>query len=85
ESVKPIKQAFAEARAAIVLFKSDASDSDKLDAVAVVKARGDQEALALLTGLGDQPPPVAKAAAGAVSSIQSNLAMWSMVQNAWYG
>ncbi|TWB94743.1 amino acid/amide ABC transporter membrane protein 1 (HAAT family) [Bradyrhizobium macuxiense] len=85
ESVKSIKQAFAEARAAIVLFKSDASDSDKLDAVAVVKARGDQEALALLTGLGDQPPLVAKAAASAVSSIQSNLAMWSMVQNAWYG
>nr|WP_225645090.1 urea ABC transporter permease subunit UrtB [Bradyrhizobium australafricanum] len=86
ESVKSVKQAFAEARAAIILFKSDASDSDKLDAVAVVKARGDQEALALLTGLGaDQPPLVASAAASAVSSIQSNLAMWSMVQNAWYG
>ena len=84
ESNKSIKQAFAEARAAIILFKSDASDSDKLDAVSVVKARGDQEALALLTGLGgDQPPLVAKAAASAVSSIQSNLAMWSMVQNAW--
>ncbi len=85
ESVKSIKQAFAEARAAIILFKSDASDSDKLDAVAVIKSRGDQEALALLTGLGDQPPLVAKAAASAVSTIQSNLAMWSMVQNAWYG
>ncbi|WP_439711187.1 MULTISPECIES: urea ABC transporter permease subunit UrtB [Bradyrhizobium] len=86
ESVKSVKQAFAEARAAIILFKSDASDSDKLDAVAVVKARGDQEALALLTALGtDQPPLVANAAASAVSSIQSNLAMWSMVQNAWYG
>ncbi|QPF88375.1 urea ABC transporter permease subunit UrtB [Bradyrhizobium genosp. L] len=86
ETVKSIKQAFAEARAAIILFKSDASDSDKLDAISVVKARGDQEALALLTGLdAGQPPLVAKAAAGAVSSIQSNLAMWSMVQNAWYG
>ena len=39
-----------------------------------------------LTGLGtDQPPLVAQAAAGAIASIQSNLAMWSMVQNAWYG
>ncbi|QOZ30245.1 urea ABC transporter permease subunit UrtB [Bradyrhizobium sp. CCBAU 51753] len=86
ESVKSIKQAFAEARAAIILFKSDASESDKLDAISVVKARGDQEALALLTSVGgDAPPLVAKAATGAISAIQSNLAMWSMVQNAWYG
>ena len=42
--------------------------------------------MALLTSLGtDQPPLVAKAVAGAIASIQSNLAMWSMVQNAWYG
>jgi len=86
ETNKQIKQALAEARAAIILFKSDATDSDKLDAIAVIKARGDQEALALLTDIGtSQPPLVAKAAASAISSIQSNLAMWSMVQNAWYG
>jgi urea transport system permease protein len=54
--------------------------------VAIIKARGDQEAMALLTSLGtDQPPLVAQAAASAISSIQSNLALWSMVQNAWYG
>jgi urea transport system permease protein len=86
ETNKSARQAFAEARAAILLFKSDASDEDKLEAVATIKARGDQEAMALLTSLGtDQPPLVAKAVAGAISSIQSNLAMWSMVQNAWYG
>src|SRR6185503_7464222 len=80
------KQALSEARAAILLFKSDASDKDRLEAVATIKARGDQEAMALLTSLGtDQPPLVAKAAASAISSIQSNLALWSMVQNAWYG
>ena len=33
----------------------------------------------------DVPPNVARAAASAIASIQSNLAMWSMVQNAWYG
>jgi urea transport system permease protein len=39
-----------------------------------------------LTGLpSDQPPSVARAATSAIASIQSNLAMWSMVQNAWYG
>ncbi|KJC60571.1 urea ABC transporter permease [Bradyrhizobium sp. LTSPM299] len=86
ETNKSTKQALAEGRAAIILFKSDASDSDKLDAVAVIKARGDQEALALLTSLdAGQPPLVAKAAASAISSIQSNLALWSTVQNAWYG
>ncbi|WP_426443068.1 urea ABC transporter permease subunit UrtB [Bradyrhizobium genosp. P] len=86
ETDKSIKQALAEGRAAIILFKSDATDSEKLDAISVVKARGDQEALALLTGLdAGQPPLVAKAAASAVAAIQSRLAMWSMVQNAWYG
>jgi len=86
ETNRAAKQALSEARAAILLFKSDASDNDKLEAVATIKARGDQEAMALLTSLDtDQPPLVAKAAASAVSSIQSNLALWSMVQNAWYG
>ena len=83
---KTAKQALTEARAAIILFKSDASEVDKLDAVATVKARGDQDAMGMLTSLGsDQPPLVAKAAAAAISSIQGNLALWSMVQNAWYG
>ena len=86
ETNRSAKQALTEARAAIILFKSDASEVDKLDAVATVKARGDQDAMAMLTSLGsDQPPLVAKAAAAAISSIQGNLALWSMVQNAWYG
>ena len=33
----------------------------------------------------DQPPAIASAAASAIASIQGNLALWSMVQNAWYG
>jgi len=86
ETNKTAKIALAEARAAILLFKSDASEADKLDAVAVIKARGDQEAMALLTSLpSDQPALVAKAITAAISSIQGNLAMWSTVQNAWYG
>jgi urea transport system permease protein len=80
------KLAFTEARAAILLFKEDATDAEKLEAIATIKARGDQEALALLTGLaGDQPPAIARAAANATAAIQSNLAIWSAVQNAWYG
>ncbi len=80
------KAAFNEARAAILLFKSDATDAEKLEAIATIKARGDQEALALLTGLaGDQPPAIAHAAASATSAIQSTIALWSILQNAWYG
>jgi urea transport system permease protein len=86
ETNKAAKLAFTEARAAILLFKPDATEVEKLESIAVIKARGDQEALALLTGLsGDQPLTVARAAAGATSAIQGNLALWSTVQNAWYG
>ena len=86
ETNKTAKAAFQDARAAILLFKSDASEVDKLEAVATIKARGDQEALALLSDIGtDQPPAVAKAATAAIAAIQSSLAMWSTVQNAWYG
>ncbi|MBW8856914.1 MAG: transporter substrate-binding protein, partial [Bradyrhizobium sp.] len=85
ETSKSVKAALGDARAAILLFKSDASEIEKLEAVATLKARGDQEAMALLTGMGDQPASVTKAAASAIGSIQSSLAVWSTVQNAWYG
>ena len=87
ETNKAAKAAFTEARAAILLYKPDATEVEKLEAVAVIKARGDQEAMALLTGLGSDAAArwSRSAAASAIASIQSNLAMWSMVQNAWYG
>src|SRR3569833_3777086 len=87
ETNRSVKQTLSEARAAILLFKSDAGEADKLGAVATIKARGAQDALALLTEIsgGDQPASVSKAAAGAIASIQSSLAVWSGVQNAGYG
>lgn len=86
ETNRSVKAALGDARAAILLFKSDATEVQKLEAVATIRARGDQEALALLSDIGtDQPASVTKAAASAISSIQSSLAVWSMVQNAWYG
>ncbi|MGH6714799.1 MAG: ABC transporter permease subunit, partial [Bradyrhizobium sp.] len=78
--------ALAQARAAILLFKSDATEEQKLKAIAVVKARGDEEALAVLNDIGaKQPPSVTEAAARAIASIKDALAIWSTVQNAWYG
>ena len=80
------KRAFAEAKAAIMLSKADVSEVDKLDAISVIRARGDQEALAMLTSLPpDQPPAVARAAGVAIGSINNTLAIWAVAQNAWYG
>ena len=79
------KIALEEARAAIILT-TDHDDADKLDAISVIQQRGDQDALALLASLpADTSEPVAKAAASAISVIQSRLAIWDAVQNAWYG
>jgi len=81
-----IKRALTEARAAAVLYKPDSSEAEKLDAIAVIKARGDQEAMALLAGVpADAPAAVKRSATDGVSAIQSQLAMWAGVQNAWYG
>jgi urea transport system permease protein len=85
ETDSRVKRALSEARAAVILYKPDASEVDKLDAVAVIKSRGDQEALALLAGVPAEPPAVKRAASDAVTSIESQLAMWAAVQNAWYG
>jgi urea transport system permease protein len=81
-----VKQALIEARAAVVLYLDNASDADKIDAVAVIRQRGDQDALGLLGGLpASASPAVKKAAADAIISIQNSLAIWTAVQNAWYG
>jgi urea transport system permease protein len=81
-----VKRVLMEARAAIILLSDDATDQDKLAAVDVIRQRGDQDALGLLSSL---PPgtsaPVMKAAAAAIAAIQNRLVLWNAVQNAWYG
>ncbi|MEI8154323.1 MAG: urea ABC transporter permease subunit UrtB, partial [Hyphomicrobiales bacterium] len=86
ESDPRIKQALAEARAAVVLYSDDASEVDKLTAVGVIRSRGDQESLNLLAGLpAGSPVTVQRAARDAVTAMQNQLAVWATVQNAWYG
>src|SRR6185295_704306 len=78
ETDPQIKQALTEARAAIILNSDDASESDKLSAVGVVRARGDQEALNLLSGLpAGTPLTVQRAARDAVTAMQNQLAIWA--------
>ena len=86
ESDSTVKRALTEARAAIVLQSPDAADDKKLEAVKTVRDRGDQEALALLSGqTGNPSAAVSRAARDAVASIERRLALWEMVQNTWYG
>jgi urea transport system permease protein len=81
-----VKPALIEARAAVVLYLDNASDADKINAIDLIRERGDQEALSLLGGLpANASAPVKKAAADAIASIQSSLAIWTAVQNTWYG
>jgi urea transport system permease protein len=86
EANASVKRAFAEAQAAILLAKADAPEVSRIEAIAVIRDRGDQDALALLNGVANDPSPlVAQTAQAAISAVQSTLALWSTVQNAWYG
>jgi urea transport system permease protein len=81
-----VKKAMNEARAAIVLTTADAGDAAKIAAIAVIRDRGDQDALGLLDGLpANLPADVHAAARAASAKIQRTLAIWNAVQNAWYG
>jgi urea transport system permease protein len=81
-----VKTAMLAARASIVLGQDDASDADKIDAIAIIRGLGNQDALAMLTGLpADSSPAVKKAAADAIASMQTGLAIWGALQNVWYG
>ena len=86
ETNAKVKRALAQARAAVLLYSGEAKEADKLDAVAVIRARGDQDALALLGGIpASTPTVVARAADEASTAIKNELAVWEAVQNAWYG
>jgi len=86
ETDTDIKRALSAARAAVVLYKADADENAKLEAVSLVRARGDQDAVALLSGLpADTSLAVLRASQTAVTAIENSLAAWSGLQNAWYG
>src|SRR6266436_802117 len=76
-----IQRALNAARAAIILNADDAGEADKLAAVAVIRARGDQDSVALLQGLpAETPDTVAAAAKRAIAAMGNELALWELVQ-----
>jgi urea transport system permease protein len=86
ETDNRIKVVLEQARAAILLTTAGTLEADKLQAIAIVRDRGDQDALGLLSDIpAHESPVVAKAASDAIGAIQTRLAEWGAVQNLWYG
>jgi urea transport system permease protein len=86
ESDATVRQALQQASAAILLGKADASPGDRLAAVEILRVRGDQDALALLSNLpAESRPELTEAARKAADGIRSRLAFWNVLQNVWYG
>jgi urea transport system permease protein len=85
ETDPAVRTAMEQARAAILLSGTDANEADRLAAVAVLRARGDQDANGLLASLTNQPPAVAKAAQTAVDAIARTQRLWSLAQGVVYG
>ncbi|MDX2204408.1 MAG: urea ABC transporter permease subunit UrtB [Hyphomicrobiaceae bacterium] len=86
ETDQRIKRALIEARSAIVIYGSSYKENEKIEAIGVIRDRGDQEARGLLAGMpGDQPAGVQRAQAEALTAIDNALAAWAVAQNFWYG
>jgi urea transport system permease protein len=85
ETDPAVKRRMEQAQAAALLSAPDASQADKLAAVATLRARGDQDARGLLAAVAGQPGPVGTAATAAVASIDHILQIWSLAQSVYYG
>lgn len=85
ETVDNIKQAMIAARAVSVLAGKQ-SEAVQIEAISVLRERGDNDARSALLGYLPQASGSAKAAAeDAVRRIEKNLAMWAAGQNIVYG
>ena len=85
ETDPTVKRRMEQAAASAVLFTPDAGEPARLNAVAVLRARGDIEARGLLATLTDQPPAVADAITLAMVAIDYSLQLWSFAQSVYYG
>jgi urea transport system permease protein len=79
-----VRLALEQALAAVTLV-SDAPEADKLAAILIVKARGDQDAISLLSSLAQGSDAVARAAKETLAALERMRSFWEIVQNAVYG
>lgn len=85
ENNPDIREALLQARAAATL-DSDAETAKKLEAVKVLRQRGDREALSMLSAVArSDDKELAAAAQSAVTAIENDLAVWAAAQNVIYG
>ena len=81
-----VKKALGEARAAILIAAPNTSENDRIAAISLIGAKGDQDALALLRSVpADASPSVKAATAAAIATVERSLAFWEVGQNIWYG
>jgi urea transport system permease protein len=85
EKDQRIKRIMSEARAASVLA-SDAPAAQKVEAIALVRERGDRDALAVLQATAaSSEGEVKDAATAGAAAIRQTIAAWEVAQNVWYG
>jgi urea transport system permease protein len=82
-----IKRTMTEARASVILASPDAPKAQKLEAIPVVQARGDADAMSVLqaTANGGDDAELKAAAVAAAAAVRQSLAAWEAAQNVWYG
>ncbi len=81
-----LRRLLGEARAAVLLSKPDATAAEMTDAIAVLRARGDQDALAVLRTLpGAASPAIRQMAADAIAAIEGRMVLLKSVQDVVYG
>lgn len=81
-----VRTAMAEALAVTVLGSDEAALDDQLEAITVLRDRGDTEAkTALLPWTTAETPELEAAAAEAVKHIDQMQALWDLAQNVWFG
>jgi urea transport system permease protein len=81
-----VKKALTEARAAILISQPNTSEKERIEAIQLIGAKGDNDALALLRSVPANASPDVKAAtATAIATVERSLAFWEVGQNVWYG
>jgi urea transport system permease protein len=85
ENDATVKRRMEQALAASLLFAEDSSEADRLQAIEVLRQRGDIDSRSLIASLSGQSPAVGEAAAAAIKAIDWNLQLWSIAQGVYYG
>jgi urea transport system permease protein len=85
ETDATVRAVMLEARA-VAILATDASPSDFAEAVDIIVARGDRQALGILNAsLASADADVTATIESGVARIERQLAMWDIGQNVWYG